>query len=95
MKDLELKRVKVLKAIKPICEAFNIKDYDYIVEETTQRETLVLNVTKIGCTWNSIDAIIEELIGYIFITKWCTNRSLGAFRTQTENRIKEYWEDDK
>lgn len=42
IEELNIKRTEVIKAIKPICEAFNLK-YDYIVKETGQTETLVLN----------------------------------------------------
>ena len=86
------KRDKVLKAISPIMEAFDIKDYDYEVNNT--KETLRIYNTRIGCTANSIDAIIDEIIGYIFINRWCRYRSLGTFSTQAKNAIKRYWEKD-
>ncbi len=91
MSELEQKREEVLKAIKPICEAFKIKDYDYIVSETGQMETLRICNTKIGCTSNSISAVIDELIGYIFVSIYCRNRYIGAYKTQTLNRVMEYW----
>ena len=91
MKRLQDKRIEVLKAIKPICEAFKIKDYDYVIQETGQIETLVLNGQKIGCSCNSIDAVINEVIGYIFVKIYCRNNYIGAFRTQTLNAIKQYW----
>lgn len=88
---LQEKRVEVLEAIKPICEAFKIKDYDYIIQATGQREILKVNNVKIGCDSNSVSAVIDELIGYIFISRFCKNRSIGVFRTQTLNAIREYW----
>lgn len=91
MKRLQKKRIEVLKAIKPICEAFKIKDYDYVIQETGQIETLVLNGQKIGCSCNSIDAVINEVIGYIFVKIYCRNNYIGAFRTQTLNVIRQYW----
>lgn len=91
MEYLESKRLQVLEAIEPICKAFNITDYDYEIRETGQTETLVINDTKIGCSCNSIDAVINELIGYIFIKVWCRQRSLGTFSTQAKNVIKQYW----
>lgn len=91
MKRLEEKRTEVLKAIKPICEAFNIKNYDYVIQETGQIETLVINGQKIGCSCNSIEAVINEVIGYIFVKIYCRNNYIGAFRTQTLNVIKQYW----
>lgn len=91
MEYLERKRLEVLKEIKPICEAFDIRDYDYIVSPTGQTEILRVYDTKIGCSSNSILAVKHELIGLIFIKEWCRYRSLGAFSTQTKNVIKRYW----
>ena len=91
MEYLQKKRLQVLEEIEPICEVFNIKDYDYIVRENGQREVLRLYDVEIGCSCNSISAIKDELIGFIFIRIWCRNRSLGAFSTQTKNIIKQYW----
>ena len=41
------KRAVVMQTIKPICEAFNIKDYDYEIKETAQRE--VLKIGRASC----------------------------------------------
>ena len=87
---LETKRLEVLKEIKPICEAYGITKYDYIVDEIGQHETLIIYNTRIGCSSNSISAIIQELTGYIFLMKW-RDRWLGSFDTQTKNVIKRYW----
>ena len=67
---LKEKRLEALKAIKPICDVFGIKDYDYEVSDKGQSETLRLNQTRIGCSGNSIFAIEQELIGYIFVKMW-------------------------
>lgn len=88
---LQNKRIEVLKAIKPICEAFNIKEYDYIICDEGQRETLKIYQTHIGCTDNSISAVIDEIIGWLFVNRFCKNRYIGAFRTQTLNVVKRYW----
>lgn len=90
MEYLENKRLEVLEAIKPICEAFNISNYDYLVKSSGQRETLKIEDTYIGCSSNSVSAVIDELVGYIFICRW-RGRSLGAFGTQTKNVIRLYW----
>ena len=90
MEQLEAKRIEVLEAIKPICEAFKINDYDYEVKDSGQRETLRIGNTRIGCSCNSISEVIEELVGYIFIARW-KDRYLGAFSIQTKNVIKRYW----
>ena len=86
----EKKVSTVVEEIKPICEVFHI-DYDYIWDAKTHQEYLVLNGQKIGCTGNSISAVKDELLGYIFVTKYCKNRSLGHFEKQVLNQIKWYW----
>lgn len=91
MEYLERKRAEVLQELKPICDAFGIRDYDYIVQDKAPTEVLSIGGTKVGCSHNSISAVIDELIGYIFITRWCRNRSLGTFSTQAKNQIKRYW----
>ena len=91
MERLEKKRLEVLEAIKPICEVFKIKDYDYLVKTTGQTETLRIYDDKIGCSCNSIYAVIDELIGWIFVRIYCKDRYIGAFKTQTLNVIKQYW----
>lgn len=87
---LKKKRIEVLEAIKPLCDYFKIQ-YDYIIKETGQRETLILNGQKIGCSENSISEVINEVIGYIFAKIYCKDRYIGAFKNQTLNVIKEYW----
>ena len=84
------KRQEVLKAIAPICKAFKIRDYDYEILPGNQ-ELLRIYDTGIWCTWNSVSAVVDELIGYIFVNVWCRNRSLGAFGPQTLNKIKAHW----
>jgi hypothetical protein len=90
-KYLTEKRLEVLKEIKPICEAFKITDYDYEVDIEKGSEHLRIYSTKIGCSSNSTSAIVDELIGYIFIKVWCKNRYLGTFSIQSQNVIKQYW----
>ena len=91
MKYLEEKRLKVLAEIKPICEAFAITDYDYEIGDDAYTEVLRLNNTKINCSINSISAIIDEVIGYLFIKYYCENRSLGEFKTPVKNIITGTW----
>jgi hypothetical protein len=59
------KRETVLKTIKPICDAFGIDDYDYYY--VLNREYLEIEGQKIACTLDSIGAIVNELICYIFL----------------------------
>ena len=89
--QLKKKRLEVLEAIKPICEAFNI-DYDYIVKEKGQTETLVLNGQKIGCSMNSIYAIENEIIGYVFAEIYSKDK-WWHFKPHTIKFIKQYWLD--
>ena len=91
MKYLEEKRLEVLEKIKPICEAFNITDYDYEISTEGQREVLRIYNTRIGCSSNSMSAIEDELIGWIFVNTFVKNRGLGAFKYQTLSYIKRYW----
>ena len=86
-KYLQQKRLEVLNQIKPICDVFNIK-YDYDIQDL--REVLILDGQKIGCTSNSIDAIVDEVIGYIFITMYCSRRWF-PFKSQVKNSITRYW----
>ena len=90
---LKGKRIEVLKEIKPICDVFNIKDYDYEINESGQREILRIYDVKIGCSCNSISAVKNELIGFIFLRTWGRDRSMGAFDKQSRNVIKQYWMD--
>lgn len=89
--DLRKKRRDVLEAIEPICAAFKIRDYDYIVSETRQHEILRIYDTQIGCSCNSIDAVIDEIIGWLFVNRFCKHRQIGAFKTQTLNAVRRYW----
>ena len=81
------KRETVLNTIKPICDAFGIKDYDYILNDNKER--LVIEGTQIGCCCNSIGATVRELITYLFVV-YSSDR-LCAFKTQTLNQLKAYW----
>lgn len=85
------KREAVLNTIKPICEAFEITDYDYILNE--KQERLVIEGTQISCVCNSIGATVRELIAYLFVVY--ASDKLWAFKAQTIKRLKEYWIEDK
>lgn len=91
MQYLKEKRQTVLDTIKPICKAFGIEEYNYTYSEDGHNEELVVEGQAIGCSCNSIGAIVDELIGYIFIKCYCKNSYLGAFDRQTKNYIKRYW----
>lgn len=73
---LQEKRIEVLKTVKPILEPFDITEVDYVIDENTKQEILVIDDTKIGCTCNSIEAILQEVVGYLFIKTWVPPRIL-------------------
>lgn len=83
------KRERVLEVIKPICDVFEITDYDYILTE--EKERLVVEGQEIGCRCNSIGAVVVELINYIWCNSFAESRRLGAFEKQTMKYIKRYW----
>ena len=85
------KRQKVLMTLAPYLELFGIEG-DYQITETGG-EYLVLDGQKIGCTSNSIDAVFQEFIAYIFVECYCRHRSLGAFEKQVLKQINTYWRD--
>lgn len=83
------KRERVLEVIKPICDVFEITDYDYILTE--EKERLVVEGQEIGCRCNSIGVIINELVNYIWCRTFAENRCLGVFEKQTMKQIKRFW----
>lgn len=88
---LEKKRLEILEYIKPICEAFNI-EYDYVIGKYGDfSETLILNGQEIGCSMNSIFAVKEEVIGYIFVKNY--NR-WWYHKPHALKAIKSYWKEN-
>lgn len=85
---LQQKCEAVLNTIKPICDAFGIKDYDYVVDDRLS-ERLVLEGTKIGCTSDSIATIVNELVIYLFVN-YAANRFYN-FKKQSLNELTRYW----
>lgn len=85
----ENKRQLILDTIKPICEVFDIVSYDYICQD--YYEKLIIDGQQIGCTGNSIGAVVTELINYIWINIVAENKDIGAFKKQTLNTLKRYW----
>ena len=87
----EEKRQAVLEVIKPICSAFGITEYDYVINRAKHIERLVIEGQAIGCMCNSIGAVVTELVNYIWINIYVENRDIGHFQTQTLNVLKQYW----
>lgn len=84
----EKKRETVLETIKPICEAFGITDYDYIINDNQER--LVVEGQAIGCACNSIGATVNELINYIWLKSGCVDK-VHNFKKAVVNELKRYW----
>lgn len=84
------KRDVILETIKPICEAFGIADYNYIIDRQKGIERLVIEGQAIGCMNNSIGATVEELIAYIFVKGYMPERYF-AFKPQIKSALKCYW----
>ena len=84
------KREVVLDMVEPMLNAFGIYDFDYQIG-TYEEEYLIINGQVICTTLNSISAIKDEVIGYLFVNIWNKNRELGAFKKQTLNVVKRYW----
>lgn len=61
----EKKRETVLETIKPICEAFEIIDYDYLISHNGILEYLAVEGTYLNCTRNSIAGIVKTLLYHI------------------------------
>ena len=63
----EKKRETVLETIKPICEAFEITDYDYKIDDFGDYaiERLIIEGSVLVCTMNSIAATVRTLVNYI------------------------------
>ncbi len=90
MDNLEWKRDRILKIIDPICHAFGIDEFDYVVDKDSKNEYLVLPGGKISCTSNSESAIMDELIGYLFVKRYCRHRA-GYIPTPAINAVQRYW----
>lgn len=84
----EQKRQTVLETIKPICEVFEITDYDYIIND--KQERLVVEGQAIGCACNSIGATVRELINYIWLQSGCIDK-VHYFKQSVVNELKEHW----
>lgn len=90
MNDLKEKRDIILKSIKPICEAYGIK-CDYIIENDPKNEILILDNQNINCTSNSIEAVADEVVGYIFVNIYSKRHYIGPYKIETLNAIQKYW----
>jgi hypothetical protein len=85
---LESKRKKMIEKLKPICEPWGLS-FDYLIDEQGG-EVLVIQGQKIGVTGNSEEAIIDEVLGYLFVNRYCRHRS-GVMPYTAVNAVKRYW----
>lgn len=91
---LQEKRVEVLKTVKPILEPFDITEVDYVIDENTKQEILVIEKAKIDCSCNSIEAIIQEVVGYLFIKTWVPSSRILYYDPHVNHCIEmitHYW----
>lgn len=89
-KMLDKKKRDVEKAIVPVLNAFGIKEWRYeYTEEEPYEEWLTVNGQKICCTWNSEEAILMEIVGYLFLTRHPAAREDTA--EEIKSRIYQYW----
>lgn len=87
--SLEKKRNSVLKVIAPLMSYFQITNYDYKIAHT--RETLVIEGTCIECALNSIGAILNELVNYIWIKTYAEDFYLGEHSEDLLHILKSSW----
>lgn len=85
------KKAEVLSKITPILHSFGVYDFDYTFKIETGIEKLRIEGTYIGCSFNSISAIVDEVIGWIFVNIYLKHRSLGKPESQVVKVIKRYW----
>lgn len=90
------KRQRILDKLKPLCNIFHIKNYDYEIIELTEdgyytSEYLYLDGQQIGCYGSGEEAVFDEVLGYLIVKRYCRNHNLRAFHKQTINYIKRYW----
>ena len=85
---LNAKREMVIEAITPICDVCHIRDYDYIIDDNLE-EWLMLDGTYICCTATSVEFIISDLYGYLFLKYW--KRPLGKHQDDVFDQIKLFW----
>jgi len=80
------KRKEVLQAIEPICKGFNIINFDYVIGGEIYEEVLQIENIQINCNYNSIQAIKDELLAYIFVTKYNRNsKELRDIKEKIQN----------
>ena len=89
---LQGKRNTVLETIKPLCEAFGITEYDYVVSDG--REYLEVEGTKIGCSMNSISATVRQLVNYIWVKTVYPYIYLEGDEEKIYNTLTRYWMED-
>ena len=85
------KKENVLSAIDPICAAYGISGQDYKIDCEMLSEKLCVDGVEICCTGNSVSGVVDELTAYIFVSRYCKDRTLGAFHKQTINHITRNW----
>lgn len=90
------RKKEVLAAVIPALNAFGITDVDYVIEE--KRHVLIVEGVQISsCEYNSIQAIMQEVAGYIFAKRWIpTHRKKNdPCIDSCVERITEHWKKEE
>lgn len=94
---MQKRKEEVLAVITPMLMAFGMEpgaDFEYIVKDTLQTETLRIHDTYIGCSGNSLSAIGDEIVGYLFVKRFIPNQQ-GRIDARTARNVKNavgrYW----
>ncbi|MGL4982897.1 MAG: hypothetical protein ACRC4W_08610 [Treponemataceae bacterium] len=87
--EFDKKRKDVIEGIEPLMKAFDV-EFDYILDEKGN-EFLIIQDTKINCSFNSLEAIKIEALGYFFIENYCRRMSIGRFQKSVIKVITRHW----
>lgn len=81
-------RKYVLEFIKPICEAFEITDYDYVYSIARKVRALRLNDTYILLDIGGFNNIVDKILEYIIVER---DVRLTYYYKSMINGLKSYW----
>lgn len=89
----EKKRETVLETIKPICEAFEISEYDYTIDVSRPcvTENLIVEGHVISCSFNSVGETVRELVIYIFVNCHGTEKLRGSLQIDAIRDLTRCW----
>ena len=85
---VEVIRKYVLEFIKPICEAFEITDYDYVYNPVREVRALRLNDTYIPLDIGGFNGIVDKILEYIIVKR---DVYLTYYHKSMINNLKSCW----